>query len=250
MSMPPLSSHRPTPPPPPLRPVSVDRPVQVAIDAAAHNNTNTTGGRVTAAVSAIALLFSGYSFWDSSIKGPDLKVFVPPVIQYSAPYNNSNFEVIAVPVTFVNDGGRTGTVLSMELEVTNPKTKETKHFYAADFGRWTMEKTRASSYEPFAPISLNGKASRTETVLFYTKSPAEKPDQLINEPGVYQFKLKLDEAEVNDWGPLEKLSAHGPAQLSFAMELRFYDARAFQNGTLPMYSTTGRSSKSDDASPK
>ena len=205
---------------------------------------------MTAVASAVALLFSAFSFWDSSIKGPHLKIFVPPVIQYSSPYNNSNFEMIAVPVTIVNDGGRTGTVLSMELEVSNAKTKEPKHFYAADFGRWTMEKTRAGSYEPFAPISLNGKASRTETVLFYTKSPAEKPDQLITEPGVYNFDLKLDEAPVNDWGPLDKLISKGPAKLSFAMELRFYDARAFQNGTLPMYSTTGRSSNSDEPKPK
>ena len=154
--------------------------------------------------------------------------------------------MIAVPVTFVNDGGRTGTVLSMDLEVTGPKSKEVKHFYAADFGRWTMEKTRNSSYEPFAPISLAGKASRTETVLFYTKSPTEKPEQLITEPGIYNFTLKLDEADVNDWGLLDKVLQHDPTELSFAMELRVYDARAFQNGTLPMYSTTGRSSKSDD----
>ncbi len=247
MSMPPLSSHRP-PPPPPLRPVAVDRPAQVAVDSANHSGNS--GGRTAAAVSAIALLFSSFSFWDSSIKGPHIKIFVPPVIQYSSPYNNSNFEMIAVPVTFVNDGGRTGTVLSIDLEVTGPKTKEVKHFYAADFGRWTMEKTRNSSYEPFAPISLAGKASRTETVLFYTKSPTEKPEQLITEPGIYNFTLKVDEADVNDWGPLDKLLQHDPAQLSFAMELRYYDARAFQNGTLPMYSTTGRSAKSDDPASK
>ena len=245
MTMPPLSSHRP---PPPLRPIAVDRQALVAIDAASHSSN--AGARTTAAVSAVALLFSGFSFWDSSIKGPNLKIFVPPVIQYSSPYNNTNFEVIAVPITFVNDGGRTGTVLSLDLEVTGPKSKQVKHFYAADFGRWTMDKTRANAYEPFAPMSLAGKASRTETVLFYTKGPAEKPEQLITEPGIYNFTLKLDEAAVNDWGPLDKFLAHDPAQLSFAMELRDYDARAFQNGTLPLYSTTGRSAKSDDPPPK
>jgi hypothetical protein len=217
-----------------------ETPSQVAIDAAGHNS----GGRVTAVVSALALLFSGYSLWDSTLKGPDINVFVPPVIQYSSPYNNTNFEMIAVPVTFVNDGGRTGTVLSLELDVTSAKTKAPKRFYAADFGRWTMEKTRAGSYEPFAPISLSGKASRTETVLFYTKSPDEKPDQLITEPGVYQFKMTLDEAGA---GGSSSLKGRHPTQISFDMELRNYDARAFQNGTLPMYATTGRSAKSSDA---
>ena len=229
----------------PQRQPAGDGPAQVTIDSAAHG----ADGRLTAAISVLALVLSGYSLWDSSLRGPDLKVFVPPVIQYSAPYNNSNFEVIAVPVTLVNDGGRTGTVLSMELEATNPKSKETKRFYAADFGRWTMDKTRANGYEPFAPISLAGKASRTETVLFYTNGPAEKPDQLIREPGVYEFKLMLDEAQVDDFGPLDRIARHGPAQLSFSMNLRDYDARAFLNGTLPLYSTTGRSAKSGDVSP-
>ena len=200
-------------------------------------------GTLSAVISVLALVFSGYSLWDSSLKAPDLKVFVPPVIQFSAPYNNSNFEVIEVPVTLLNDGGRTGTVLSMDLEATNAKTGETKRFYAADLGRWTMEKARANGFDSFAPIPLSGKASKTETVLFYTNGPAQKPDQLIREPGAYKFRLVLDEADVNDFGPLDHIFRRGPSQVAFSMELRDYDARAFQNGTLPLYSTSGRSAK-------
>jgi hypothetical protein len=200
-------------------------------------------GVLSAVISVLALVFSGYSLWDSSLKAPDIKVFVPPVIQFSAPYNNSNFEAIEVPVTLLNDGGRTGTILSMDLEVTNPKTGETKRFYAADLGRWTMEKARANGFDPFAPIPLSGKASKTETVLFYTNGPAQKPDQLIREPGTYNFRLVLDEADVNDFGPLDHVFQRGPSQVAFSMELRDYDARAFQTGTLPLYSTSGRSAK-------
>lgn len=218
-------------------PVPGEQSNHLAIETASHG-----GGRITAVVSAIALLFSGYSLWDSSLKGPALKVFVPPVIQYSSPYQNSNFEVVAVPVTIINDGGRTGAVLSMTLEATSAKGGPTKKFYAADFGRWTMEKTRANAYEPFAPISLAGKASRTETVLFYPKSPEEKPEQLITEPGVYKFKLLLDEASSS--GPLDSLTKSNAVAASFDMELRFWDARSFQNGTIPMYATTGGSAAS------
>jgi hypothetical protein len=71
---------------------------------------------------------------------------------------------------------------------------------------------------------------------------------LIRDPGVYQFKLMLDEAAVDDFGPLDHIASRSPAQLTFAMELREYDARAFLNGTLPLYSTTGRSAKTGDAS--
>jgi len=216
-----------------------------ALEITAHNG----GGAATAAISVLALVFSGYSLWDSSLKAPDLKFFVPPVVQYSAPYNNSNFEMIEVPITFVNNGGRTGTVLSMQLEATNEKTKETKHFYAANFGRWSMEKTRSLAYEPFAPISLAGKASRTETVQFYTSGASEKPDQLIRDPGVYQLRVMLDEAQADDFGVLDRLVSRKPDTLSVSVELREYDARAFENGTLPLYSTTGRSAKSSDAEP-
>jgi hypothetical protein len=58
--------------------------------------------------SAIALLFSGYSLWDTSLKAADLRAFVPPVIQFPAPYHNSNFEVIAVPITLTNEGAPLG----------------------------------------------------------------------------------------------------------------------------------------------
>lgn len=214
--------------------------------ASAEHGVGHGRGSLSAIISVLALIFSGYSLWDSSLKAPDLKVFVPPVIQFSAPYNNTNFEVVEVPVTLLNEGGRTGTVLSMDLEVSNPKTGDTKRFYAADLGRWTMEKARSNGFEPFAPMPLAGKASKTATVLFYTNGPKQKPDQIIREPGVYNFRLVLDQAEVDDFGPLDKFFRHGPAQVSFAMELRDYDARAFQTGTLPLYSTTGRSAKTGD----
>lgn len=219
---------------------------ELAVDGSESGGSGTSGhsrGTLSAVISVLALVFSGYSLWDSSLKAPDIKVFVPPVIQFSAPYNNSNFEAIEVPVTLLNDGGRTGTILSMDLEATNPKTGETKRFYAADLGRWTMEKARANGFDPFAPIPLSGKASKTETVLFYTNGPSQKPDQLIREPGTYNFRLVLDEADVNDFGPLDHIFRRGPSQVSFSVELRDYDARAFQTGTLPLYSTSGRSAK-------
>ncbi len=224
-----------------------DDPAAVAIEAGSHAaSAGGSGGQFAAAISALALIFSGYSLWDSSLKAPDIKVFVPPVTQYSSPYQNSNFEVIEVPVTLLNDGGRTGTVLSIELAATNPKTKETKHFYAADLGRWTMDKARAG-FDHFAPIPLAGKASRTESILFYPKSPEEKPEQLIHEPGIYEFKLKIDEARADDFGFLDRLWPSQATEVSYKAELRFWDARSFQNGTIAMYSTTGRSAKSGDA---
>ncbi len=201
------------------------------------------GGRLATLVALIALLFSAYSLWETSLKQPDVRIFVPPVIQFSAPYNNSNFEVVAIPVTFTNEGARTGTVLSMELAVTDPRTSETKLFCAADFGRWTMEKTRASAYQPFAPVSLAGNSSRTETVLFYTRGDDQKPNQIIQATGPYQFKLTLEQAVADDLGIVDQWLAKGPVSVSFERELRSYDARAFNTATLPLYAKDWRSTQ-------
>ncbi len=188
------------------------------------------GGKLAAILSLFALALSGYSLWETSLKQAEVQVFVPPVIQYAAPYQNSNFEVIAVPVTLTNEGARTATVLSMELAVTDPRTKQTKRFYAADFGRWTMERTRTGAYEPFAPLSLAGRSSRTESVLFYTRGDDQKPDQLIHELGPYNFELTFDVAEGSE-----------KPTVKFDRSVLYYDARAFNERTLPMYSADWRS---------
>ncbi len=194
------------------------------------------GGKLAVFVSAIALIFSGYSLWETSLKAADVRAFVPPVIQFAAPYQNSNFEMIAVPVTLTNEGARSATIVSMELAVTDPRTNQTKRFYAADFGRWTMARTRAGAYEPFAPISLLGRTSRTESVLFYTRGEAEMPNELIRQPGPYRFRLTFDIAE----------SSAKPA-VSFERTLLGYDARAFNEGTLPLYSSDWRAADSTGA---
>jgi len=202
-------------------------------DIATQAASSVNGGTLAVIVSGVALIFSGYSLWETSLKAADVRAFVPPVIQFAAPYQNSNFEMIAVPVTLTNEGARSATVLSMELAVTDPRTRQTKRFYAADFGRWTMEKTRAGAYEPFAPISLTGRTSRTESVLFYTRGEDEKPNELIRAAGPYQFTLTFDLAE----------SRTKPA-VSFERTLLGYDARAFNEGTLPLYSSDWRAARS------
>src|SRR5882724_12887501 len=183
-------------------------------------------GWVSAAFSAAALLFSAYSLWESRLKQSDLRVFVPSVIEYSAPYQNNNFEAIMIPVTISNEGARTGTVLSLELDVTDSKTNQTKRFYAANFGRWTMERTRSGAYQAFAPIALAGYSSRTETVQFYTRGEEEQPPQIIRETQPYRFTITL--RDVAD-------DRRTPATISFERELRHYDARAFTNGTLWLF---------------
>lgn len=183
-------------------------------------------------IAGAALLVSGYSMWSSKLTPAKLKVLVPPVIAYASPYQNSNFEAFEVPVTLVNEGARTGTVLSIDLEVTDPRTKATKRFYSADFGRWSLERTNNL---PFAPLSLAGHTRQTETVLFHTRGDDEKPDQMVYEKGPYSFRLILDDGS----DPKRRPS------VTFVRELRGYNGQALVHGTLPMFATDWRSSTNE-----
>lgn len=208
-----------------------------------------SGGLGATLLSAVAVLFSGYSLWDTSLKSADLRVYVPRVISYAAPYNNTNFEVISIPVTLSNEGAQAGTVLHMDLAVTDPRTKETKHFYASEIGVWSMERTRARAYTGFAPLSLAGRSSRTEPVLFYTRGEGEKPDQIIREVGPYVFTLTVTQAE-NRGGLADRLiggEAAKPVSVTFERVLPFYDARAFNEGAIQMHAKDWTSSYSTAA---
>lgn len=219
---------------------------QDAADITTDNARHFSGGLAATLLSAIAVLFSGYSLWDTALKRADLRVFVPRVIYYAAPYTNTNFEMIQVPVTITNEGAQTGTVLHFDLAVTDPRTKATKHFYAAEIGTWSMERTRTRSYTGFAPLSLAGRESRTESILFYTRGEEEKPEQIIREVGSYEFALTATLAR--DTGGLSGLAGGAaetkPITVTFERELPFYDARAFENGTIFMHAKDWTSSSS------
>ncbi len=200
-------------------------------DAAQNAALYGEGGRVTAIVSAFALLFSAYSVYETSLRRPDLRVFVPAVIQYSSPYQNSNFEVFEIPLTISNVGARTGAVLAFELAVTNPRRKETKLFYSAEFGRWTMTNARGGLFRHFAPLALPGKSSVTESILFYARRD-EKVMQVADEQGSYEFGITMRTAIPEDLGVLDRLWSHPPVPVTFTMEMPEIDHRSFAEGTI------------------
>src|SRR5262245_26770520 len=82
----------------------------LAVEGAGH------GGRLATIFSALAFAFSGFSFYVSALQGADLEVYLPPTIQYARD-QGGDIELFAIPVTIANDGARSATVLSMELEV-------------------------------------------------------------------------------------------------------------------------------------
>jgi hypothetical protein len=180
------------------------------------------GNRLATVISAFAFAFSGVSFYETVIKQPRLTVFVPPVLQYGQD-GGGDTELFAIPITISNDGARTGTVLSMELEVENPNAKgdepKTKVFYSAFLGE--HPKNSDTPNKSFAPLSITGRASSSETIRFY---PQGNPlPHLIQDAGEFNFTLKLTTAAAPASSFIDRIFKHGdPEPLTFRRTLPWF----------------------------
>lgn len=183
------------------------------------------GNRLATLVSAFAFAFSGVSFYETVIKQPKLSVFVPPVIQYGQD-GGGDAEVFAIPITISNDGARTGTVLAMELEVEALKPTEgipaTKRYYSAFLGEHPRNADATS--KAFAPISIAGRNSASETIRFYSEgSPLP---HVIQDAGNFRFTLKLLTAAAPAGSFIDRLFKHGdPEPITFTRKLPWFSAQ-------------------------
>jgi hypothetical protein len=186
--------------------------------------------------SAAAFVVSAFSLYQTTLRRAAIKVFVSPVIRYASPYQNSNFEAFAVPVTLTNEGARSGIIVSMDLQVRVPERDLIKRFYSADIGQWSIEANRAGAFRPFAPIVLAGRTSHTETILFHAR-PDEPVMQIVDKERSYQFMLTMQTTLEEDLGFLNRLWQKPPKPLLFEMVLPVLDHRAFTSGsgTLPLH---------------
>lgn len=199
-----------------------------------------SGSATATIVSLFALVFSGYSFYESVLRAPALSVFVPPQIAYTDPDRpDSPFEVFILPVTLANDGAQTGTVLSIDLEVTNPRTKQSKRFYASNVGPWGVQPEKA-----FAPVSLSGKASHSAALQFFPRMDETVARILDFEAGTYKFKLILNTAAPKGDSLLNLSTKVKP--LVFEMQIGKLDYRNFNNiGTMPMWAVNYKPAASE-----
>jgi hypothetical protein len=186
--------------------------------------------------SGVAVVVSVYSLWRTTLKGANLHIFVPPLIRYASPYQNSVFEVFEIPLTAINEGAQTGTILSFDLEVTNAQTGVSKIFYSAGLGPWSLAKVKGEGLAPFTPLSLTGRSSQSETVLFYARNDS-RVQQIVDAPATYRFTIV----------PLatrrQGLFRRKPKSLVFEMTLPYLDHRAFTSGSgsLPLHNANWQS---------
>ena len=135
-------------------------PVKTAVSTTAHE---ARGGWLSTAFSAAAVLASCVSVYVSTLQAAQLEVYLPPVFIY---YMDGEGENFTIPISLANGGARSGTVVSMELEVHNPKTNDTQRFYSAYLGEHPKMQATANVRQ-FTPMTILGQSVFSETVRFY-----------------------------------------------------------------------------------
>jgi hypothetical protein len=184
-------------------------------------------------MSVMALLFSGYSLYESALRAPQLSIFVAPRIDYTDPDRPEAVrEVFIVPLTIANDGARPATVQAINLEVVNSRTNQSKAFYAARLGSWGE-----MPLKPFTPAVLAGRATYSQALQFEPRVGETVARILDLEPGRYTFTLTLDVAAAQgSW-----FVPGSVAPLQFEMQIGQLDYRYFQGtGTMEMWAPNYR----------
>lgn len=212
-------------------PISQADPGGIGSDGGTHG-----GSWLATALSALAFLFSGASFYMSALQQADLDVYVPPVLQYARDAGGE-IDVVALPVTIANNGANTGSVLAMELVVESLKPgAETKQrtYYSAFVGEHPRDAQALN--KAFAPIAVPGRATYSETIRFYPQgNPLPK---LITEAGDYRFTLKLSTPQPAEPSWLDRLMRpRAPGPVVFTRTLPYLSEQhlGFRRGTISMH---------------
>lgn len=137
------------------------------------------GAGLAALTSIIALVFSGYSFYETVLKRAELRIYTPPLIYL---YRQDFRDVFAIPVTISNDGAQRGTILSFDLEVTHLETQKTMLFQNLHFGASPKGDVRL-----FTPVTVQGRSTFTDVILFH----ALKTGAFFETTGGVKLPLRL-----------------------------------------------------------
>jgi hypothetical protein len=194
-------------------------------------------------VSALALIFSGISLYQTVIKQAHLHLFVPDTIAYTRD-PDGGFEVFAVPLTISNSGARDGIVSSIKLEARNGTTGARQMLEASYFAGpeyFTAKEDPANNLRrpktPFAPISVPGRGSATATVLFYARKHQDLP--IVPGQGQYELLLTAEAKPLEALGLFDSLWSSDVAPLRSVYELppvsRLFEGRLYSGVSERMF---------------
>ena len=191
-------------------------------------------------LSVAAVGLSCASFYVSALQQAQLEVFVPPVLQYGRD-GGGDVDVLAIPITIANGGASTGTVLAMELKVealgepeASREGARTKTFYSAFVGE--HPRSSETPNKTFAPISVPGRATYSETIRFYPQGSALP--KVVTDKGEYRFTLSLTLAGAAEPGLLDRLiPTRTPPPLVFTRRLPYLSDQhvGYRRATISMH---------------
>lgn len=201
---------------------------------------------IAAIVSCVALLFSAFSLWETSLKQPDLQLYVSPVVHYTR--DGDEAEVFAVPITIANQGARDGAVLSLDLRVKAGEGGNERDFYSAYTvdGSFFLPPGRfdpaTRSFErvdrpktPFAPLSVPGRGTYTGTILFYNKGKAWP--KLVTDKGQFELTLEPQVRFDDSLGIIDRMLRRDPVPVTLRVNLPWIsDQEVKRGGTFRMIS--------------
>lgn len=182
--------------------------------------------------SAIALIVSGISMWETVLKQPQLKVFVGDSIFYTRdPWGS--YEVFVVPITIVNSGAQDGAVVALKLDLANTANGAKDTFdsaYTADatwFSGSDNVTTRSKRPKaPFSALSIAGRSAWSGTVLFY--SPEYRKEKVAEPKSTLTGTLKLTVPGPDGW--LDRTLVRIPRDIPVKLEVPNYLPGALLSG--------------------
>lgn len=159
-------------------------------------------------VSVVALLFSGFSFYETVLKQANLRVYAPPVVYM---YREHFRDIFAIPITLSNDGAQRGTVLSVDLEVKNLLTNKVTTFQGLSFGDNIKGDRRM-----FHPITVAGRNSFSDVVLFH----AHETGSFVETTGGVKLPLQMT-LKINPETSGGLFGVKAPKPLTFNMTAQY-----------------------------
>ncbi len=172
---------------------SRDTTMNTTRDHSTRNASLGTSAVITTLVSAVALLFSGFSFYETVLKQPEIRLYPPALVHL---YRKDFRDIIAFPVTLSNDGAKRGTILSFNMEVSNPATGETRQFENLYFGNDPKDTSRI-----FTPLTIAGRSSVGDVVMFYATSNGAFFETTGGVPLALNIKLSMNIDKSEFWSP-------------------------------------------------
>ena len=169
--------------------------------------------RLTTLVSIVALLFSGYSFYETVLKEASLRLYQPPLIHM---FRQGFRDVLAIPITISNDGARRGTVLSFDLEVRHLKTGKTVKFQNLHFGA-----SPKGDVKLFNPITVAGRSSYSGVVLFHALETGAFMETTGAVELPLEFKISMNTDQSGSW--LDTIRPTRSSPLGFNMKASYVE---------------------------